>query len=323
MAKFGLLAAQTAKSVAFHKFTGPRARALFAGNSAHSILPLDNFATAGYGLMLSIAGHAVGWPICQGGSQNIANAMAAYFKELGGEVLINTNIINLEELPPARCILLDLTPKQIESIGSKVFPREYLAQLQSHIYGPGVFKIDWALKEPIPWKFTQCSQAGTLHLGGSFEEISLSERTVHEGRVSERPFVLLTQSSLFDDTRAPNNNHTAWAYCHVPNGCTTDMTVAIENQIERFAPGFRDVVMARRVMFPADMEKHDANYIGGDIAGGVQSFSQIFIKPLGRWRPYSTPIENIYICSSSMPPGAGVHGMCGFLAAKLAIKEHF
>jgi phytoene dehydrogenase-like protein len=227
----------------------------------------------------------------------------------------------MSDLPEAKAILFDVTPKQLARIAGSTFPSDYLERLQRHRYGSGVFKVDWALNGPIPWGDSRCSQAGTLHLGGTLEEVAAAELDVWRGVLPEKPFVLLSQPSLFDSTRAPNGLHTAWGYCHVPNGCTVDMTHRIEAQVERFALGFRSRVLARHTMFPAEMEAYNANYIGGDITGGVQSFWQLFVRPLGRWGAYSTPVRGLYMCSSSMPPGGGVHGMCGHLAAKLALKE--
>ncbi|MHB8111479.1 MAG: phytoene desaturase family protein, partial [Syntrophorhabdaceae bacterium] len=239
----------------------------------------------------------------------------------GGRIVPDRLVFSLEELPRSRIILFDVSPSQMERIVGERFPADYRRRLKEYRHGPGVFKVDWALKGPIPWKDQACFKAGTLHIGGTFEEIAASEREVWRGIAPEKPFVLLSQPSLFDAARAPEGMHTAWAYCHVPNGCTLDMTDAIENQVERFAPGFRHLIMAKHVMSPARMEEYNPNYIGGDIAGGIQSFRYLFLRPLGRWEAYSTPAPGIYICSASMPPGGGVHGMCGHLAAKKALKE--
>jgi phytoene dehydrogenase-like protein len=318
---FGSRAMRSAVGLARSWFKRVKAQALFAGNSAHAIFPLQHMSSAGFGLMLSMSAHAVGWPIARGGSQAVANALASHFVSLGGKIRVGTLISSMSDLPRARAVLFDVTPRQIADIAGSTFPASYLQRLRKHQYGSAVFKVDWALSGPIPWSDPRCTEAGTLHLGGSLEEIAAAELDVWRGVIPEKPFVLLSQPSLFDSTRAPEGFHTAWAYCHVPNGCAADMTQRIEAQVERFAPGFRSLVLARHTMSPSEMEAYNANYVGGDIAGGVQSFRKLFFRPLGRWRPYSTPVKGIYICSSSMPPGAGVHGMCGHLAAKLALKQ--
>jgi len=318
---FSLKGILSARAVADQWFREKRARALFAGNACHSILPLENISSGAFGLMLSILGHAVGWPLAKRGSQAVADALAACLLFLGGKIAVNTPVSSMRDLPTARVFLFDVSPRQMESIAGDRFPADYRRRLRGHRHGPGVFKIDWALDAPIPWKDSACLKAGTLHLGGTFEEIAASERQVWQGIAPQRPFVLLSQPSLFDPTRAPEGMHTAWAYCHVPNGCTVDMTDAIENQVERFAPGFKGLIKAKHTMSPALMEEYNANYIGGDIVGGVQSFRRLFLRPLGRWEAYSTPAKDIYICSASMPPGGGVHGMCGHLAAKKALME--
>ena len=319
--RFASRAMRSAQGLADSWFNGVKARSLFAGNSAHAIFPLQHPSSAGFGLMLSMSGHAVGWPIARGGSQAISDALASHFLYLGGIIRLGTPVSSMNDLPKARAFLFDVTPKQLARIVGSTLPSDYLERLKRHRFGSGVFKVDWALDRPIPWKDPLCSQAGTLHLGGALEEIAAAELDVWRGVLPEKPFVLLSQPSLFDSTRAPKGFHTAWGYCHVPNGCSVDMTQRIEAQLERFAPGFRSSVLARHTMSPAEMEAYNANYVGGDIAGGVQSFRRLFVRPLGRWRAYSTPARNLYICSSSMPPGGGVHGMCGHLAAKLAIKE--
>jgi phytoene dehydrogenase-like protein len=319
--RFGLLATRSAAGLARARFRGERARALFAGNGCHSILPLERSSTAAFGLMLSVFGHAVGWPIAKGGSQAIADALATYLKSLGGMVTLGSPVSSLDSLPKARVVLLDVTPRQLNVIAGSRLPIRYRKRLESFRHGSGVFKIDWALDGPIPWNDPACLQAGTLHIGGTIEEIAAAESAVGRGVVPDRPFVLLSQPSLFDPGRAPIGMHTAWAYCHLPNGSTADMTRPIEAQVERFAAGFRDRIVARHVMSPADMEAYNPNYIGGDILGGVQGFRELFTRPLGRLRAYATPAKGIYICSSSMPPGGGVHGMCGYLAAKRALKD--
>jgi phytoene dehydrogenase-like protein len=319
--RFASRSMRSAVGLARSWFKGGKAQALFAGNSAHAIFPLQHLSSAGFGLMLSISAHAVGWPIARGGSQAIADALASHFVSLGGTIRVGTPVSSMGDVPKARAVLFDVTPRQLAGIAGSTFPSDYRERLQSHQYGSGVFKVDWALNGPIPWSDPRCAQAGTLHLGGALEEIATAELDVWRGIIPEKPFVLLSQPSRFDSTRAPEGFHTAWAYCHVPNGCTVDMTQRIEAQVDRFAPGFRNHVLARRTMSPSDMEAYNANYVGGDIAGGIQSFLQLFFRPLGRWRAYSTPAKGLYICSSSMPPGGGVHGMCGHLAAKLALKQ--
>jgi phytoene dehydrogenase-like protein len=318
---FSLKGILSARAVADQWFGEKRARALFAGNACHSILPLENISSGAFGLILSILGHAVGWPLARGGSQVLAEALASCLISLGGEIALNTRVSSIRDLPRSRAVFFDVSPLQMERIAGDRFPADYRRRLRRHRHGPGVFKIDWALDGPIPWKDSACLKVGTLHLGGTFEEIAASERQVWRGVAPKRPFVLLSQPSLFDATRAPEGMHTAWAYCHVPNGCNVDMTDAIENQVERFAPGFKGRIKAKHTMSPALMEEYNANYIGGDIVGGVQSFRRLFLRPLGRWEAYSTPVKDIYICSASMPPGGGVHGMCGHLAAKKALMK--
>ncbi|MFO8011456.1 MAG: NAD(P)/FAD-dependent oxidoreductase [Dehalococcoidia bacterium] len=306
-----------------NRFKGERARALFTGLAAHSILPTDHSGSGGFGLMLGITGHALGWPSVKGGSQNLAEALAKCLASLGGEIRTSTDIKSFNEIPTSRAVFFDLTPRQVDAITGNKFAGPYRRRLQGHRHGPGVFKIDWALDGPIPWRSPECCNAGTVHVGGSSTEIAGAENEVWLGKHAERPLVILAQQSLFDPTRAPGGKQTAWAYCHVPNGSTTDMTERIEAQVERFAPGFRDVILARSVMNTAELEDYNPNYVGGDIAGGVQSLQNLFLRPLGQWKPYITPAEGIYICSSSMPPGAGVHGMCGYHAARRALRELF
>jgi len=318
--RFGPLAMRSAARLARARFKGERAKALFAGNACHSILPLERWSTAAFGLMLSMLGHAVGWPIARGGSQAIADALASCLTSSGGTIRVGTSVSSIDELPKTRAILFDVSPRQLARIAGSRFPVDYRKRLESYRYGPGVFKVDWALDGAIPWRDAACSQAGTVHLGGTIQEITSAELDVWRGVPPEKPFVLLSQPSLFDSNRAPGGMHTAWAYCHVPNGCSVDMTQRIEAQIERFAPGFRQRILARHVMSPADIEEYNPNYVGGDIVGGVQSFRELFVRPLGQWRAYSTPAKDLYICSSSMPPGGGVHGMCGYLAARRALS---
>jgi phytoene dehydrogenase-like protein len=318
--RFGWPAIRSAWSLARRRFSGERARALFAGLAGHAVLPLEQAPSAAVGLMLGIAGHAVGWPFPGGGAQRIADTLAAYLSSLGGEVHTGRRVAALEELPPARIVLLDVTPRQALQLAGQRFPPRYRRQLERYRYGPGVFKLDWALAAPIPWKAADCARAGTVHLGGTLEEIAASERAVWQGVPPEKPYVLVAQHSLFDPTRAPAGKHTAWAYCHVSNGSTEDMTARIEAQLERFAPGFWDCILARHVLTPATLQRYNANYIGGDINGGVQDFRQLFTRPVMRWNPYTTPAAGVYLCSSSTPPGGGVHGMCGYFAAQAALR---
>jgi phytoene dehydrogenase-like protein len=303
-------------------FKGERAQALIAGLGAHSIMPLDSRFSASFALMLGSLGHAVGWPLASGGSQKIADALASCLSSLGGSIKTNQLIGSLDQLPSSRILLFDITPKQLIEITGPSLSEKHAKRLRAHRYGPGVFKVDWALSDPIPWKASDCARAATLHIGGTFDEIADSEGAVGKGDLPDKPFVILAQQSLFDSTRAPMGKHTAWGYCHVPNGSTFNMTERIESQIERFAPGFQECVLARNTMGPVDLEEYNPNYSGGDIAGGIQSFGQIFLKPsLKRRGPYSTGLKGLYLCSSSTPPGGGVHGMCGYHAALAALRQ--
>lgn len=320
VARFGLSGIRPAARLARHAFEGERARALFAGLAAHSILPLERAGSAAFGLILAAVGHAVGWPSPRGGSQRISDALASYFRSLGGEIETGAPVASLDELPRARVVLCDVTPRQLAHLGAGRLPARYARRLERYRYGPGAFKVDWALDAPIPWTAPECRRAGTIHLGGTLDEIAHSEQAAWRGDHVDRPFVLLTQPSLFDDTRAPSGKQTAWAYCHVPNASIFDMTDRIEEQIERFAPGFRDLVLERSVMSPADLERHNPNLVGGDIAGGAQDLGQLLARPALRLNPYSTPARGLYLCSSSTPPGAGVHGMCGYHAARAALR---
>ncbi|HEX3034447.1 MAG TPA: NAD(P)/FAD-dependent oxidoreductase [Thermodesulfobacteriota bacterium] len=323
MARFGLKAIQPASDLARRTFEGERTRGFFAGLAAHSIMPLEHLVTSAIGLVLGILGHAVGWPMPRGGSQKISDALASYLHSLGGKIVTDAVIKSIDELPTARAILLDITPRQVLRLAGHRLPEGYRRKLERYRYGPGVFKVDLALDGPIPWKARECMHAGTVHLGGTLNEIVAGERLIWEGKHPERPYVLVAQHSLFDPTRAPQGKHTVWAYCHVPNGSTFDMTERIEAQIERFAPGFRDLILARSTKSPAEFEQYNANYIGGDINGGVQDIWQLFTRPTARLVPYSTPIKGLYICSSSTPPGGGVHGMCGYHAARAALRSVF
>jgi len=318
-ARFGLRAIRSAESLARGVLKTERSRALFAGLAAHSVLPLDQPATAAIGLVLGGAAHVAGWPIPRGGSQRIADALASYLRSLGGEVVTGWHIRNLDELPKAAITLCDLTPRGLLAIAGDRLPASYRQALARYRYGAGIFKLDWALDGPIPWRNPDCARAGTVHIGGTLQQISESELAPARGRHAERPFVLLAQPSLFDDARAPRGQHTAWAYCHVPNGSSFDMTERIENQVERFAPGFKDLILARSARPPALLEKHNQNLVGGDITGGSPDLRQLFFRPT--WRMYGTPVKGLYLCSSSTPPGAGVHGLCGYFAAKRALKS--
>jgi len=317
---FGIRALRSAKGLVNRWFKGIRARTLFAGMAAHSILPLEKSLTSAVGLMLGVAGHEVGWPLPRGGSQRISDAMVSYLRTLGGEVVCGWQVRSLEELPAARALLFDLSPRNLAAICGGKLPVRYRRRLERFRHGPAVFKLDWALDGPIPWKAAGCARAGTVHLGASFEEIAEGERACWEGRHFDRPYVLVAQQSLFDPSRASPGKHTGWAYCHVPNGSTADVTEFIERQVERFAPGFRDRILARSVMAPADFERYNPNFIGGDITGGVMDVWQLFTRPAPRLIPYTTPNARIFLCSASTPPGAGVHGMCGYHAARAALR---
>ena len=316
----GLRSLGSARGFAEAAFRGERARALFAGNAAHSFLALEKRPSALFGLVLGTLGHAFGWPLPRGGSQSIADALASYLTSLGGEIFTGVRIRSVEEVPKTRTVLFDVTPRQLLDIAGVHFTERYRDALKRYRYGPGVFKVDLALDGPIPWSAEGCLRAGTVHLGGTLDEISAGEAAVSRGEHPERPFVLLAQQSLFDPTRAPEGKHTVWAYCHVPNGSEVDMTERIEAQIERFAPGFKDRVLARSAWGPADLEGWNANLVGGDINGGFMDVRQLFARPMIRPNPYSTSAPGLYLCSSSTPPGGAVHGLCGFMAARSALR---
>jgi phytoene dehydrogenase-like protein len=320
LGRFGLNAIRSADGFARSRFEGERARALLAGCCAHSLLSLRAPVSAAFGIVLVLGAHAVGWPVARGGSQQLAEALAAHLRSLGGAVETGRMVSSLDELGAAAPILLDVTPRQLIGLAGDRLPQRYERALARYRYGPGVFKLDWALDGPIPWTAPEAARAGTVHLGGTLAEIAAGEQAVTDGDHPERPFVLLVQPSLFDPTRAPAGKHTAWAYCHVPNGSTRDMTAAIEAQVERFAPGFRDLIAARSAMDSAEVERRNPNYVGGDINGGLQSLRQLFTRPVARAVPYSTPLAGVYLCSSSTPPGGGVHGMCGYWAARAALR---
>ena len=320
-ARFGLLGLRSAVAVARSHFEGERARALFAGIAAHSVLPLERPVSAAVGLVLGASGHAVGWPMPRGGAQRIADALASHLTSLGGRVETGVTVADLGDMPDATVTLLDVTPRQVVEIAGDRLPDGFRRELEAYRYGPAAFKIDWALDGPVSWTAPECARAGTVHLGGTMSEIAHSEREVWDGRHPERPFVLLAQPSLFDSSRAPDGKHTAWAYCHVPNGSCFDMTGRIEEQVERFAPGFRELILARSVRPPAALEEYNPNLVGGDIGGGVQDLGQLFSRPASMLDPYSIPSTGMFICSSSTPPGGGVHGMCGYFAARAALRR--
>jgi phytoene dehydrogenase-like protein len=321
LARFGLEAMRSAESLARSRFRTPEARALFAGLAGHSILPLDRPFTASFGLVLGATAHALGWPLARGGSQRIVDALAALVRGRGGEILTDARVDSLEALPLSRLVMLDLTPRQVVQVAGSRLPPGYRGRLEQYRYGPAVFKLDLALDGPVPWTAAECAQAGTVHLGPTLEEIVASESAPWRGAHAERPLVLVAQQSLFDPARAPKGRHTLWAYCHVPHGSTTDMTEPILSQVERFAPGVRQRILAVSRMGPADYEAYDANYVGGDINGGAQDFDQLFGRPAWRLQPYATPVKGLFLCSSSTPPGGGVHGMCGYQAAQAALKS--
>jgi phytoene dehydrogenase-like protein len=306
-----------ARSVAESLFETERARAWFAGHCGHSMLPLERRPSAGVGLALAVLGHAVGWPLAWGGSQALADALAGRVRGLGGSIVTGEAVDEL----PAGLVLADVSPSELVRLTRGRLPGRYGQRLRSWRHGPGVFKVDWALDGPIPWRAEECRRAGTVHLGGTLDEISRSEWDAWSGRVAERPFALLVQPTLFDPTRAPAGKHVAWAYCHVPNGSDLDMTERIEAQVERFAPGFREIVLARNSLAPSALEAHNRNLVGGDINGGAMDLGQVFRRPAARRVPWSTPLDGVYLCSASTPPGGGVHGMCGYHAARGALRD--
>lgn len=321
LARFGLTAVRSAYAVAKGSFEGDHARALFAGNAAHSMVPLTASPTAAFGLTLAAAGHAVGWPVARGGSRSIAHALASYLRSLGGEIVTGAPVENVDEFRGVGTVLLDLTPRQVLRVAGHRLPARYRRSLERFRYGAGSFKIDWALSGPVPWRNPECGRAHTVHLGGTLDEIAASEHAPLDGRVPEKPFVLLVQPTLYDPSRAPEGRHVAWAYCHVPFGCDVDMTRAIEDQVERFAPGFRDLVLERSVMPPSALEAHNPNLVGGDISAGAMTLRQVFFRPALRANPYRTPVDGLFLCSASTPPGGAVHGMCGYYAARAALRR--
>jgi phytoene dehydrogenase-like protein len=321
LARFSARAAPPATLLARFSLRGEKARGVFAGLSAHSMLRLDRPPSAAFGLTLGVLAHAVGWPFPQGGSQRISDALASYLRSLGGEIETGHRVESLAELGETRPVLLDLAPRGLLELAGDRLPTRYRRRLESYRYGPGVFKLDWALDGPIPWRAEECARAATVHLGATLEEIAESEAAPARGEIAARPYVLLAQQSLFDPTRAPADRHTAWAYCHVPNGSTVDLTERIEAQVERFAPGFRERILARSALGPAEIEHYNRNYVGGDINGGAATLSQLFTRPVARISPYTTPLPGVFLCSSSTPPGGGVHGMCGYHAARAALRR--
>jgi phytoene dehydrogenase-like protein len=318
--RFGLRALRSADAVARSLFQGRNARGLFAGVAAHGAVPLEMMPTAAFALVLTALAHIAGWVMPRGGAQSIANALAAHFKSLGGQIVCGSPVASIDDLPPARAILCDLTPRPLLRVAGHRFTEAYRRRLEAYRYGAASFKVDWALDAPIPWRSADCARAATVHLGGTLEEIALSERQAWTGRPPERPYVLLVQPTLFDPSRAPAGRHVVWTYCHTPHASTADLLPAIEAQIERYAPGFRDRVLARSVLSPAGLERCNANLVGGDIAGGASTLWNLALR---NWWGYRTPVRGLYVCSSSTPPGVGVHGMCGDRAARLALDEIF
>ena len=321
MARLGLRGLRSATGLARRWFRTERARAFFLGIAAHSVLPVTRSPSAAFGVMLAVAGHGAGWPFARGGSRSIGWALAAVLRSHGGRIVTGHRVDDVDALPASDAVLMDLTPRQVVRVAGHRLPDRYRRRLERYRYGPGVFKIDWALSEPIPWAADGCRRAGTVHLGSSSEEIAAAMEAPWNGKVPDRPFVLLAQPSRFDDSRAPEGRHTAWAYCHVPAGSKADRTRAVEDQVERFAPGFRDTILGRSTKTTADMEAHNPNLVGGDINGGVQDLRQFLFRPVPRLDPYRTPVDGLYICSASTPPGGGVHGMCGYHAARSALKR--
>jgi phytoene dehydrogenase-like protein len=318
-ARFGLQALRPATGFARGRFQTERARAVFAGIAAHGMAPLERLLTAGFGLVLGVLAHLGGWPLPRGGAQKIADALAGCLRAHGGTIVTGARVRSLEDLPQGRTVLCDLAPKPLLQLAGRRFPEWYRRKLERYRYGPGVYKVDWALAAPIPWKAAECAEAATVHVGATLEEIAQAERDAWQGRPSDRPFVVLTQPSLFDPSRAPPGRQTAWGYCHVPNGSTFDMLERIESQVERFAPGFRERILARHVLSPLGLERHNPNFTGGDIAAGAMDLRQAFLRPTRGL--YVTPVRGLYLCSAATPPGAGVHGMCGYFAALRALGD--
>ena len=319
LARFGIPALRSVVALARRQFRTAEARALFAGAGSHSIVPLDRPGTAAFALLLAGSAHACGWPFARGGSRALASALVSLLESLGGEIRTGVRVSSLDELPPARAVLCDITPRQFLALAGARLPGSYRRCLERFRYGPGAFKLDWTLDGPIPWLAEEARRAGTLHIGGTLDDVAAAEAAPWRGRVAERPFLILAQPSVFDPTRAPAGLHTAWAYCHVPNGSAEDVTERIEAQVERFAPGFRDRIVARHRLAPADFERHNPNLVGGDLAAGAMSLPQLVFRPVPTLHPYDTPLPGVFLCSASTPPGGGVHGMCGYRAACRAL----
>jgi phytoene dehydrogenase-like protein len=323
LARFGLVALGSLEGVAQRHFRNPATRALLAGMGAHAMQPLHALGTASFALVLALAGHVAGWPVARGGSQSITDALVHIFRLLGGELALGQSVSAFSELPSARAYLFDVTPRQLLHIARRQLPVSYRQRLQRFRYGPGVFKMDWALRGPVPWQDERCRQAATVHLAGNLEDVARPEAAVHAGHLPDEPFVIFVQPSLFDATRVPDGMHTGWAYCHVPWGSNLDASALIERQIERYAPGFGNLVLARATTNADALELYNANYVGGDINGGSALLTQLFTRPVARLDPYSTPNPRVFLCSSSTPPGGGVHGMCGYWAAASALERAF
>jgi phytoene dehydrogenase-like protein len=320
-ARLAVKALHSAQGLTNSHFKGSKARGFFAGLAAHSVLPLNQVPSAAFGLVMCMTGHAIGWPIPRGGAGSISKALERYLVSLGGQVVTGRVVKTLADLPYSNAVFFDTSPLQVLEIYGDRLPGKYKIALHEYRYGPGIVKMDWALSDPIPWKARECCQAGTVHLGGTYAEIAEAELSAWQGKPNTRPFVILSQPSLFDPSRSPSGKHTAWAYCHVPNGCNHDMAQCIESQVERFAPGFRDTILSRCVSAPAVLEKGNPNLVGGDITGGAQTLKQLICRPLCQLVPYSTPLKGVYLCSASTPPGAGVHGMCGFHSARAYLNS--
>ena len=323
LVRFGLQAWRSAAGFARGHYKEGRAQALFAGCAAHGAMPLSKLFTAAMGLVLGMSAHAPGWPIPEGGAQRIADALLAYARSLGVTFVTQHRVTQMDRLPPARAYLFDVSPVQLAEIAAARLPPSYCARLRRYRYGPGAFKLDWALSAPIPWRAAECRAASTVHVAGTLAEVAAAEAAIWAGELPAKPFILVAQPSLLDPSRAPPGRHTGWAYAHVPSGWTQDLTALIEARIEEFAPGFRDTILARSALSPAALERHNPNYVGGHILGGVADITQLFTRPVARWNPYSTPEPSIFLCSSSTPPGAGVHGMCGYYAARTALARRF
>ena len=321
MTRFGLRGLPSSRHLAYSRFRDERVRGLIAGMAAHSILPLNSWLTASVAVMFLVTVHCTGWPFPAGGAQALADAMTRYLESLGGKIKTGSTVRSLDDIPRCKAMFFDVSPRNLVSIVGKRLPQRYRDKLIKFKHGPGVFKVDWALREPIPWTAEACRRAGTVHVGGTFDEVAQSEKAAWQATPSDRPFVLVAQHTPFDSSRAPQGHHTAWGYCHVPAGCDVDMTERIENQLERFAPGFKDVILDKHVMTPCAFEQYNANYIGGDITGGVMNWKQILARPTMGKNPYQTPDPEIFLCSASTPPGGGVHGMCGFHAAQSALRS--